>query len=152
MRSLLLVASFILAAPDRPDPSPKARPDGPEKQFLGEWQLEKMAMGAGMPAPNETEKRILRITPGEIKVLVNGLYKAEDGATYRADWTKQPIEIDIIPRSGTGKALSGILKIEQDQLTWCFAILGPRPNSFNLNAGESNIVMHLKRVSRQAAK
>jgi len=63
--------------------------------------------------------------------------------TYTLDTTKSPIAIDMKPKGGTydGKTLLGIVKVDGDTMTICFAEPGkPRPTKFESTA-ESGTVL-----------
>jgi uncharacterized protein (TIGR03067 family) len=146
MRVLLLLALFLVAAPDRENPTPKAKPKPFEEQILGDWQLESVQFGGGINPPKETENRTFLFTPTEIQVKQNGMAKPEDHATYTLDTSKKPIAIDFQPKMGGQMKIEGILKLEGDRLTFCFALGGPRPTEFTAETKTIQAVMQLKRI------
>jgi uncharacterized protein (TIGR03067 family) len=147
MRMFVLLAA-IIALPDRPNPTPKEAPKGVHEQLLGDWDFVKLNFGNGADTPAKNETRMLRFGAKEIHVFVNGVMKAEDGADYTIDVTKSPIAFDLTPRNGLSKKVQGILKLEGDTLTLCFAIDDNRPVDFASDAKAQQAVMQLKRVKR----
>ena len=150
MRAILLVAALAFVPPDRPDPTPKQAPKTLHDQILGAWRIDKVTIGGGFGAAPmiENEVRTLQFTRTEILVELNGKPQPMDSTGYSIDLSKKPVAIDILPRNGPEKKLEGILKLEAEQLTLCFAAMGPRPAEFNSAGKELVIVMQLKRVKK----
>jgi len=150
MRAAILFVSLIVAVPDRQDPTPKSKPMTFQDQILGEWELARISVGGNAETPNkEDEKRVLRFTPSEIHVFVNGEMRPEDGATYTLDMSKNPVAIRFTPKNkNDNKTMQGLLKLEGGQLLLCIAIDGGRPADFVPNEKELQIVMYLNRPKR----
>jgi uncharacterized protein (TIGR03067 family) len=73
----------------------------------------------------------------------------QSGGTYTIDTTKSPIAIDMKAKGGTydGKALLGIVKLDGDTLTICFAEPGKdRPTKFESTAGSGFVLAVLKKA------
>jgi uncharacterized protein (TIGR03067 family) len=146
MRAVLLIALCLFIAPDREDPTPKKQIT-PAEMILGEWHLDKLTLGGGLGNPPEKEgtRRTMHLTPKEIVTKENGIARAEDSASYTIDWTKSPVEIDLLPKNGPQKAL-GILKLETDILTICFRVDSTRPATFRTDGKDLVVLIELKRV------
>jgi uncharacterized protein (TIGR03067 family) len=149
MHAALLMATFALAAPDRPNPRPMDPPKTLHEQILGDWRLDRLAVGGGLPdQPMKTEDRVIQINRTEILVLVNGQLRQEDGTNYKIDVKANPVTIDITPKNGATATMHGILKLEGEQLVICFSIGGARPTQFATNPNDITALMYLKRVKR----
>src|SRR5262245_49160706 len=99
MRAILLVASLVIAVPDRPAPTPqKEPPKSLHEQMLGEWLFVKLTLGERIDPGMPNEVRTVRITANEIHVFVNGMARPEEGTAYKLDMTKQPAAIDLMPK------------------------------------------------------
>jgi uncharacterized protein (TIGR03067 family) len=148
MRALLILSLLAVAAPDRENPTPK-KPVPPPNQILGEWKLERIMLGGGVPdtAP-EIGNKSINITPTELIALENGEARPNDGARYTIDWTKKPVAIDLMPPNGPQKKIEGILKPEGDQLTICFTMDGTRPTEFTTATGKVTALMQLRRIKK----
>ena len=148
MRALLLLAVFAVAVPVRPDIAPKEeRP--PECQLLGHWQLVKIMLG-DMVLPEETEGSFVTFTRTEILTTKKGERSPDDDALYIIDWSKKPATIDLTPKEKGEKAVVGIVKVEGDRLTICFAVnpTGPRPDDFAARPASLIGMLELKRMTK----
>jgi uncharacterized protein (TIGR03067 family) len=151
VRAVLLFTCLAIAVPDRQAPAPrKQESKSLHDEMLGEWQMVTLNLGDGvLPAAPPNEVRTLRFGPNEIQTLVNGVVRAEETATYKLDLSKQPVTIDLSPRQkADNKEVQGIVKVEGDQLTLCFAIMGDRPTEFAATNKGLHALMQLKRVRR----
>ena len=154
MRAVLLLAAFIVAVPDRPDPMPKEKGKPLLDQFQGEWELTK-ALRNGQPENQvKVEGTIFIIKGNLIKIREGGMDRSED-ANFTLDASKTPAALDIVPvRGGGGKGkdikVEGIVKIEGDTMILCFPHGGggSRPTEF-VSPPNSNVsLLHFKRLKK----
>jgi uncharacterized protein (TIGR03067 family) len=101
--------------------------------------------------PKATSKDILE----SLRVTIKGddlaikLGDEEKKAKFKADTTKTPNTIDIVPADGEykGKTFAGIYKLEKGELTILFAEKGDRPKEFKT---EGDVVfMKLKKDEKK---
>jgi len=142
MTPALLALAVAVAAPGPKDPPKKDSP-----AIAGEWAGES-AVEKGRP---------IRLPPGTAwtftadgkSVLTLGGGAGSTDATYKADTTKAPAELDVSD-GPKGKPLRGIFKVEGDTLTVCL-VEGDadRPTAFESAAGSKAILITLKRVKKK---
>ena len=144
MRILLLFAGAVLAAPDRPDPTPKeARPL--QEHLQGEWQVVAAVLG-GKPQP--------ALKPGETVFIFAGdrltirRPNLENVYEFNLDAKQNPAVINLRSVILAGKErkggafIPGILKVEGDMLSICL-----RPvNGFVSDASNKVILWQVKRT------
>ncbi len=143
MKTALTVAIFgaafsICLADDKEDPT-----DG--KWFIESVTRDGKAATALKGAIREHKSGTYKITPEKDS-------KAQpSGGTYTFDTTKTPITIDMKAKGGTydGKTLLGIVKLDGDTLTICFAEPGKdRPTKFESTPG-SGLVLAVHKRAKQ---
>lgn len=149
MRAIALFAVLAFVPPDRPDPNPKDKAKPIQEQILGDWQLVKMVVG-GDKDRKQFGPTVLTFTAKEIIITENGKRQDPDNADYTLDVTKKPIALDIQPKRGGERKIEGILKVEGEELTICFAHggRGNRPLEFASPANSEVALMQLKRVKK----
>lgn len=131
----LMAATFGLClAEDKKDPT------------AGKWVIESVTRDGKEAAPLK----------GAVREHKDGSYTlspAKDskappsGGTYTLDTTKSPIAIDMKAKGGTydGKTLLGIVKVDGDTMTICFAEPGKdRPTKFESTAGSGLVLAAAK--------
>lgn len=131
------------------DDKPKAA-----ELLQGRWSAT-AANQAGMElTPPELKGRCLDITADKVFFEVQGAVKEE--ATYEADFSKEPVEIDLTYVKGEKKGTKslGIMKLDGDSLLLVFSPQGePRPQSFRLAPGSKHDLFVLTRTpSRNKGK
>ena len=128
MSILFLLAVVTLAAPDRPDLTPKES-RLPHEQIIGDWQYAGDGREAkpGAVIPNH----VFRIMAGETVWITNGQPSPENGFTAKTtfDWLKNPVAIDMIPKRG-GTPIRGIVRLEGDRLMLAWSNNDTRPADF----------------------
>lgn len=132
----LLVVAGWCAADDKTDPT------------AGKWVIESVARD-GKDAP---------ALKGAVRVHENGSYtitpakdsKAQpSGGAYTVDASKTPAILDMKPKGGNydGKTLLGIVKVEGDVMTICFAEPGKeRPTKFESTPGAGLVLAVCKKA------
>jgi uncharacterized protein (TIGR03067 family) len=150
MRAVLLLTVLSVAVPDRPDPSPREKAAPIQQQLLGEWQLTSTLVGGDPKLAKGPPDTVLIFMPGVIQVRENGKRRESDDASYTLDVTKSPTAIDILQIQGPQNKVEGILKVEGDQLTICFAFggRGSRPTGFASAPKTQNALMQFKRIRK----
>lgn len=146
MRALLLLAFVVALVPDREAPDPKeAKPL--IEQIQGEWRLVKGVM-SGREKKDGGETTIT-FTRTELRVREMGRDTPEN-AGYRIDEKMMPHHIDIMPKNGNGKKIEGIIRLDQDTLTICFAHdgAGARPTQFASEVNSPFALLHLQRIKK----
>jgi hypothetical protein len=130
MRAFLMIAVFAVAVPDRPNPTPQLT-RSPQERILGDWRIDS--------GPDDGVLRVLRITPSDMLILVNGDGWANDAFSgpHAIDWDKTPVAYDNLRNKNYG-----ILKLDGDQLLLCQSLGGARPTDFAMDKG------HVLRLSR----
>lgn len=119
MAYLLIVTLLAIAIPVRPDRYQRveAPASSPQQQILGDWRCMRCTSGAGadlgVPGNNVM---ILRLMPDQSVFITNGKEMESDGVTgpYTIDWSTNPATIRF--RSRRGGTLSGLIKLQGDQL------------------------------------
>lgn len=108
---------MLVALPDRPDLTPRQKPSTPQAMILGDWHLEKLEF-SGRAGDNPAGlTRVFRISETETLFIMNGQPSPADGltATYKIDWSANPIAIDLMPKQ-RGGVMPGILRLEGDRM------------------------------------
>ena len=139
---VLLVLAIAVAAPASKNPPKKDPP-----ALVGEWAGESgVENGRALTLPAGTN---WVFTADGKSVLTLGGGAGSFEATYKADATKAPAELDVSD-GFKGKPLRGIFKVEGDTLTVCL-VEGDadRPTAFESAAGSKGILLTLKRVKNK---
>jgi uncharacterized protein (TIGR03067 family) len=116
------------------------------KELEGEYTVQAFTRG-GKPVPDEAKKGVssVAVVAGKLKLTAGG---KELVAIVKADKTKKPAEIDLLPQ-GTdyekGRRFLGLYQFEKGELTLVFAEDGERPKDLK---GESANVTKLVLVKK----
>ncbi len=142
MRMLLVASLIALAVPVRPERVPHPMPPL-ANPLLGVWKLVSVSVGGVGDVTQTMEHMDLHITSTQMLVYEKGVAKPDNSSSYTVDWTRQPATIDMFPKKD--KPALGVLKIEGNQLTLCFALDGKRPANFGDKSSQiANL--HLTRI------
>ena len=136
------ITGLVPAAPGPKDPPKKDAP-----AIAGEWAGEG-AVERGRPVDLPPGTAWTFTADGKsVLTLGGGLGWTE--ATYKADTTKAPAELDVSD-GPKGKPVRGIFKVEGNTLTVCL-VEGDadRPSTFESPPGSKAILITLKRVKKK---
>ena len=141
--TVFLSLAATLTAPEVKDPPKKEEPT-----IVGSWKAESgMAGGMKLPLP-DSGVTFTFAADGKVTVIEGTEGKADTG-TYKLDAKKSPMTLDLIPpEEKKGKIAQGIVKVEGDTLTICFAKEGDRPTAFEAKEGQASILIVMKRVKK----
>ena len=146
MRALLLLASLMIAVPDREDPAPK-RAKSLEEQLVGQWVVVKQVI-SGKEAPDRAGGSYIFARDTVQRVEAKGEIK-DPPLKYRLDASKTPVAMDIVSVRGENFDIMAIVKLEGDVLTICYSLSDTRPLEFispkTANAG----LMQLRRLGKK---
>ena len=129
MLAAVLFTLLAIAVPDRALPPANEQPKAVREQLVGEWKFVSGVMGGN--EKKEADGTVLTFTRTDIQIREKNQNRVEE-ATYVLDEKKKPATIDIMPKNGPDKRVQGILKLDGDTLTLCFAHggEGERPLDF----------------------
>jgi uncharacterized protein (TIGR03067 family) len=135
MFNVLMMGLAILVA----SPEAKVEPKKESPKVEGVWILEKYE-GTNKEVP---ESALITFKDGKV---IDHQEKRPQKTIYKVDYTKSPIEIDLIDsdKEGAARAL-GIVKFEGDKMFIAVADAGARPKSFKVDDSERKIIMILKK-------
>jgi uncharacterized protein (TIGR03067 family) len=114
--------AVLAARADDPDPEPPGGANAELRKLKGTWTVTKAVFNKreikappGLSYTFEGNKLTRTMPLGKLKVNVKG--KGDNKQTYKVkiDTKKKPYKIEMTPDGG-GKAMSGIFKIEKDEL------------------------------------
>ena len=130
--------------------------DAAAKKFLkeleGNYTPVTMTRG-GEPAPDEFKKSVTFVVKGDtfiVRFTKDG--KAEDKtATLVVDPAQKPVAIDMTPKDGpdAGKPILGIVKLEKDTVTVCWADqpgTAARPKDFTSTKDTKTLLIVMKKA------
>ena len=141
MKALLTLGLFVAAfgiglADDKKDPT------------IGKWVMESVTRDGKDSAPLKGATR--EHADGSYTITPAKDSKAPpSGGTYTIDTSKSPITIDMKAKGGTydGKTLLGIVKVDGDTMTLCFAEPGKdRPSKFESTVGSGVVLATAKKA------
>ena len=145
MCTVLIFAVLAIAVPDRPDPTPKQAPPPLPEQIIGEWQLVKHVIaGNDIPELNGLLMVFGRENMQHVH-LRNGMRQPGGTFPYTLDATKSPAVIEF-----RSSKFIGIIKVEGDLLTICFARSGDLrpPSDFVSQPNASTTLLQATRLKK----
>ena len=145
-----LLSSFTLSlALMAPLGARAAEEKDPTKAFQGEWTITDWRQG-GATVPLAQLSTVRWAVDGARYDFALGDSREE--GTVKVDATQKPATIDLAITSGNdaGKNQVGIVRIEGDTVTFCFARPGAddRPTEFKTTADDNHILVTVKRVKK----
>jgi uncharacterized protein (TIGR03067 family) len=152
MRACLILAILAAIPPDRPDPNPKGKAVPLLEQMQGEWKLTKATRG-DQPEDPQKVTRTTFLIKGDVMHIKEFERNSTEDAKFKLDETKSPIAFDIVPLKDRGNGekivVVGILKLDGDTLTICFAHggRGNRPTEFASPPNTNLSLLELKRMA-----
>src|SRR5437762_3514355 len=118
MRGVFVIAVVICVAPDRPDPSPRPESPALDKHLIGDWLVTKHIVSG-----NDTmlDGLTMVFSPTALQQVYdrNGVKSPAGSYNYVLDMTRHPAVISFRQTK-----YEGIIKIEGETLTICFAAPG----------------------------
>jgi uncharacterized protein (TIGR03067 family) len=143
--TLVLGLALAVAAP--------AKKDDPKKPaaIAGDWVVERSVSG-GRERPLPDGGLVLTFTPDGRFVVKEGADAAKEEGTYKADASKDPAHLDILPPERKKlPPVPGIYELAGNTLTLCMARRegGERPAAFDAPAGAQFTLFTLKRVQKK---
>ncbi len=149
-----LVALCLIAVPDRPMPKLPPMAKSVQEALLGDWKLESAIVGGEQRDRAKEKATTMTFTPTMIHVTENGKRQDRDDVNYKLDLSKNPIEIDLIPIAKdrpTMPPIAGIIKVEGNLLTLCFAFggEGSRPTAFAVQPNSTAALMVFSRIQKK---
>jgi uncharacterized protein (TIGR03067 family) len=141
----MFCTALALAVPVRDSVDPQK---SLQDQLQGRWQLVS-ALRAGQPEGAEKNAGTFLTCKGNVFLLREPGRNEDDEATFKLDLSSKPVAIDIWPKGASGKEpfMRGIVKVEGNLLTICFADFGqPRPSAFTSPAKSTHLLAQLRRL------
>jgi uncharacterized protein (TIGR03067 family) len=131
---LMMGLAIVVAAPEA-----KVEPKKESPKVEGAWVVEKFD-GEKKDVPPDSV--FFTFKDGEVSIEDG---KRTEKASYKVDYTKTPIEIDVSPDKSDKKVL-GILKFDSGKLMLAFVKDGgERPKDFKVDEGDRKVVVTLKK-------
>ena len=145
MRGAFVIAVLAFAVPDRPDPSPRTEAPSLQTQLIGEWLLVKNIV-SGTEAPPDGLTMVFTAEALQQVYDRNGMRTPAGSYKYILDVTRSPARISF-PQT----KYEGIVKIEGETLTICFATAGSPepPTQFASLPNSSTIILQAKRIAKK---
>ena len=121
--------------------------DAKQDQLEGTWQVVQLESGGEKAPENGLKEMQVVLTKDTLSIQLSPARKQL--GTYKADATRKPKAIDLMPTVGPdkGKTLAGIYQLDGDNLKLCFSEPGEeRPRAFATKKGSAGMCMTLKRA------
>ncbi|HJZ93980.1 MAG TPA: TIGR03067 domain-containing protein [Gemmataceae bacterium] len=153
MKSCMLVAATLglLVATAWGDAAPKLPKEDKDdlKKLQGDWTFTAWETGGRALAKEALETAKWTVKGDKYTFEMGGV---EEEGTIKFDSAKKPATIDLAITSGNdaGKNQVGIVRIDGDTVTFCFARPGAedRPTEFKTTADDNHILVTVKRVKK----
>jgi uncharacterized protein (TIGR03067 family) len=148
-RRLLLASAFIALVFAGPHArSADDAKDEAVKRFAealqGKWQMTARIQD-GVPSEAELIKKRTVTFEGDKYTVRDGVEVVGE-LSYKVDPARKPAWFDVTPKDGD--PARGIIKLEDDTLTFCVGNDGNRPSDFKSERGDGRLLVEFKKVKK----
>lgn len=128
-----------------------AQTDEVTRELNGSWVVKVGTMAGNKLDASLTESMKLTIKENKFETKVGSI--SESGELVM-DTSKKPMTMDIVIKEGPnkGKTLKCIFKLENGELTVCYAIQGDRPDKFESTSTNQWLVVTYKKQKGERPK